>query len=541
MISAVLYAKDNSEKIGYFTPANLTPDPYYLTYPKLENNTPIFNYAAFFKNGINMFDNNLKIGDENDYYGYIGNIEKIKLTAVYGDYISISNGITIVFDRYSCKKINIYIDNEFVKSVEDENGLPLETFIDIEGEYTAENVTIEFSGYPENAYVTLKGLILGKVVEINKFFSFNSIAEIKPLGDDLPINEANFEVLLENDVVVEEGQNIKIYDGDALYENDFVVSSTNEQKNRHSFKTRSEIDILDKSESIAFDIGPAYFTDWNVSGVSASVMVDTVIDNAEYPNYFKYFKLSPFLKPQGKRKMLQQIAWATGCGIDTTEGEKIKFIPFGLDEIFGADIKINNSDARTKSIKLERGKKYSRIVCEIPKYTKSNELVELGAMQNVTGVETEYQGEFKSDEPFLLERIDGVNYSLYSQNPYFIYAQYESPQFPKVYGYKYTKSKEDYVIEIGKKGIGDTLVISNQELYPIDMGSRINDFRVWYAHNNTIKATLVDNGDLKIGKVIDIELLSGGRFFGIITKIDRNNISDKHLVDLEAHEWNIYF
>lgn len=541
MISAVLYAKDNSVKMPLFVPANLTPDPDYLTYPKLENNTPIFNYAAFFKNGMNMFDNNLKIGDENNYYGYIGNIEKIILTAMYEDYLSISNGITIVFDRYSCNKIDVYIDDKLVCSIENENGLPLETFIDMEVEYTAEKVTIEFSGYPENAYVTLKGLILGKVVEINKFFSFDSIAEIKPLGDDLPINEANFEVLLENDVVVEEGQNIKIYGGDTLYENDFVVSSTNEQKNRYSFKTRSEIDILDKGESIAFYIFSPPSTDWSVLGVYASDMVDTLIDNAEYPNFFKHLKLSPFLKPQSKRKMLQQIAWATGCGIDTTESEKIKFIPFKVSEIFGADITINNSDARTKSIKLERGKKYSRIVCEIPKYTKSSELVELGDMQNVEWVETAYSGEFKSNEPFWAERIDGVDAHLSYRNPYYVNAQYESPAFPKVYGYKYTKSKEDYVIEIGKRGIGDTLVITNQELYPIDMGSRINDLRVWYAHNNTIKATLVDNGDLKIGKVIDIELLSGGRFFGIITKIDRNNIADKHLVDLEAHEWNIYF
>lgn len=537
MISAVLYASDNSTKLEWFTPESLVPAPYHSMDEKLYNNTPIFNYAAFFGNGMNMYDNGLKIGDESNYYGYIGNIEEIDIRG-FSEYISLLNGITVIFDRYSCKKIDVYIDGEFVKSVEDDNGLPLETFIDIEGEHYVGAVDLIFSGYPENAYVTIKGLILGKIVEIKDFFSFNSVFEIKPLGDDLPMNESNFTVLLKDNIVGESNQNMKIYDGDALYESDFLVSATEDMQNKYSFKTRSELNKLNTENSIAFDLIDAAVSDWNDEDIYASTIIDDIIPNAEYPEWFKTYRVSPFLKPQSKRKMLQQIAWATCCGIDTTEDEKIKFIPFLASEAnsTNADIVIDIADSRTKSLKLTKGTKYSSVVCEIPKYLKSGESVEIGAVENISGYVEEYRASFKSDNPFVLDKVDGRNFTLYSINPYYLYVQYEYPENPKVYGYKYNKKIEDYIIDIG--GFGDKLVISNQEIYPIDMTAKGEQLKKWYSNNDTIKATLVDNGDLKIGKIIDIEISSGKRFKGIITKLDRNNISDKHLIDLEAHQWN---
>jgi hypothetical protein len=60
----------------------------------------------------------------------------------------------------------------------------------------------------------------------------------------------------------------------------------------------------------------------------------------------------------------------------------------------------------------------------------------------------------------------------------------------------------------------------------------------WYSKNNTVKATVADNNDLKIGKILKIQLLDGNYFQGIITKAERSNVGNKHLIDLEAHEWN---
>lgn len=533
MINITLYATDTSTKILIETPENLMANGSISQY--LFENHPIFNYAAFFKQGMNLYDNSLKIGDESEYYGYIGNVEKFEVTPFDTQYISISNGITVVFDRYSCKRIEVYADDVMVASVENENGLPLKTYIPIEGEIVGGNITLKFSGYPEKAYVTIKGLMFGKILEINKFFSYNSIAEIRPLGDDLPMNEANFEALLEEDFIDEQNQKIKIYDNLVLYENDFLVSANKPNIKKYSIKSRNQLQLLNSDNSIPYYYLD-YVEDWNTISISASHMLQDLGVDVEMPEWFKTYYVSPFLKPQSTRKILQQIAWATCCGIDTTYTDKIKFVPFLANETTGPDITINSSDGRIKNIELVKGEKYSKIICEIPIFTKDSGIKELGKVEPYQESESENRYNFQTDVPFVYDSMGGGNDMVTSRNPYYINVVSEYGGLREVKGYGYNKQTVKYTVNI--QPYGDTLTITNQELYPIDMALKSEQLKKWYSKNNTIKATVIDNNDLKIGKILKIQLLDGTYFQGVIVKAERSNIGDKHLIDLEAHEWN---
>lgn len=540
MISAQLYATDVGEKVSLFKPSNLVP-PYY-EYIGILNNYPIFNYAAFFKEGINLYDNELCIGDENDYYGYIGNLQSIEIWSFNsGDVISVSNGVTVIFDRYSCNKIEIYVKENwedeyiFVTSVENENGLPKETYINVEGEVVGVDIKLVFSGYPENAYVTLKGLVLGKIIEIDNFFSYNSIAEIRPLGDDLPMNEINFETLLTDEFFDEQNQKLKIYDGLVLYENDFLVSSNKKNKKRYVIKSRNEVKLLDKDDSVAY-YRYEYISDWNNIELFASDVLDELYENIEYPDWFKTYRINPFVKTQSKRKILQQIAWATCCGVDTTYSDKIKLAPYLATENTTPDIVINNADGRTKSLELIKGEKYSVVKCKIPSYTKKAEIETLGKITPYYSSDMEYRYSFNLDEPFNVYETGTGNSIVKFKNPYFVAFENENGGEQTVTGYKY--DKVDKTLEIATSNFGSVFEISNQEVYPLDMTEKEKQIKKWYSNNNTIKATLVNNEDLKVGRVLKIQLENGKYFQGIIIKTERNNIADKHLIDLEAHEWN---
>ena len=118
-----------------------------------------------------------------------------------------------------------------------------------------------------------------------------------------------------------------------------------------------------------------------------------------------------------------------------------------------------------------------------------------------------------------------------------------------VAGHRYVPREESVEILLDNKN-GETLEISNQSIFPVvkntetglsefDGSKKIAQLKKWYSKNNTLSATVVDNeNELRVGKIVKIQLKKGDYFQGIITKVVRNNIGTYHTVDLEAHEWN---
>jgi hypothetical protein len=105
-------------------------------------------------------------------------------------------------------------------------------------------------------------------------------------------------------------------------------------------------------------------------------------------------------------------------------------------------------------------------------------------------------------------------------------------------GYEYVENRVRLEIPTGISN-GATLEITNQTLYPKDVTEKMKQLKKWYSRNNTLSATVVDdNSEIRVGKIIKIQLKKGNYFQGVITKVIRNSINDYHTVELEAHEWN---
>ena len=160
----------------------------------------------------------------------------------------------------------------------------------------------------------------------------------------------------------------------------------------------------------------------------------------------------------------------------------------------------------------------------------------MGKVEPYQESESENRYNFQTDVPFVYDSMSGGDGTVTFRNPYYINVESSYGGLRVVKGYGYNKQAINYTVDI--QPYGNTLAITNQELYPIDMALKSEQLKKWYLKNNTIKATVVDNNDLKIGKILKIQLLDGMYFQGVIVKAERSNIGDKHLIDLEAHEWN---
>ena len=269
-------------------------------------------------------------------------------------------------------------------------------------------------------------------------------------------------------------------------------------------------------------------------------------DEIKIPEEIKQIKLSPFLPKTNIRKILQQIAWASCCRIDTTYSNSINLIPFLAQENFEPDIIINNSDDRILKTQVKKGTQYSKIKWIKTKYFRENEESELGEVElRWNQMDAGFYGSLISDTPIFPTQV-GMNVRFEINDPYNFGISYrpedapedKSPYTVNVLGYKYSKYEETIEIPLDNSS-GDILEINNQELYPIDDTQKIAQLKKWYSKNNTLTATVVDNNnEIKLGKIIKIQLRKGDYFQGVITNVSRTNINDYHTVELEAHEWN---
>lgn len=562
---------------------------------------PIINYVNLFGKGIDLYDPTVKFGERHDYYGYItprdartadGNVLTIRFE---GNVVpDLSNGLTVVFNKYSCKTIdvNAYDDreNEYqLGSMQNENGLPEITHIDFE-DLTwnhIEEIKITFSGLLENQPINIMGVVLGRFIDIKDIKSFDMIREVNPIGDNLSINEMNVSAVVKGDFNSKYGQKILIYDNDELLETDFVKAIKEEDvftspdgntaESLYSFKTRSELDLTDKTHGVypyETTVDATYDYDvsegWNNRIITVSDVLnhvettyghsvhipDFVTDNVREEIYST--RLSPFMKPSSIRQILQQIAWATCCGIDTTVPQSsdyddtvynINLIPFFASDETEPDIVLNNSDNRILKTSVSQGQKYSKIVWVKPKYYVNPNSVSLGQIEMRHVDYEQYEGELQRDTPFDLERTAIPDSTIIHQELYYIISPFKvrilmNGRMPtnifntEADGWTYDKYEERTEIETGISN-GDVLEIANQTVYPIDDTLKIAQLKKWYSNNNTLSATVVDgDNSIQLGKVLKIQLKNGKYFQGIITKIVRNRVEDDHTVSLEAHEWN---
>lgn len=524
---------------------------------QVKNNLSIFNYANFFQDGIPLNDPSIVLGDKYDYYGWVIFDNSAEMWIEFPEDhkpTDFENGIDIIFNKYTCKKIDAYIQTEDgglanIGGVYNENGLPEKTHIDLGNEENPDifntawtDLKIVFSQPTiEGDPINVKGVLFGNAIDIENIFEFDMISETNPIGDDLSINEMNLTAQIEEDFVGRVGQTVEIYDNDELLESDVLKSIEETDIELYNIKTRNQVELLElRKRNYPYEIRGAVSTnfDWN----------DLVIYPADiFPEYsmpseiYDYSRLSLFLPPCSEREMLQQVAWAVCCGIDTTYKNEIAFIPFLASETTVPDIIINNSDDRILNTSVKESEKYSSIIWERIEYIKSNELVTLAEIDVK-------DGEVSFDKPVVADFIE--NWQDMSDLGNDVYFTQSDPYHIKIWnnkyvtypiaikGYEYAENRVRLEIPTGISN-GATLEITNQTLYPKDVTEKMKQLKKWYSKNNTLTATVVDNdSEIRVGKIIKIQLKKGNYFQGIITKVIRNNVNDYHTVELEAHEWN---
>lgn len=535
---------------------------------KIKTSAPIFNFANFFGQGIDLYDETIELGEENDYYGFIPQKSEaaqsltIEFEAVDGEEPpKLDNGITIEFHKHTCKKITVERNGVALGTAEDENGLPEKVHIVFQtAEDNWSDIVITFSGMVDSAPINLKGVVLGKIIDIDNIMAFDMIAETNPISDDLALNETNVTAIVDEDFTEYEEQKIVLFDNDNILESDYLSKTSAIDENVYDIKSRSVFSVLGKTPvQYNFDavssMGWDSIEDWVNYNRKFSDAINKDLKgvaSVEYPAEIADVMLSPFLAKDNARKVLQQIAWASCCGLDTTYSEKIKFIPFFASETTAPDIVISNADDRILKTAITMGEQYSKIIWEKVKHSLNakEESFETLATFGVLGSEIQKNNsvlvEFK--EPCIpIEEFSVPDWKIVASSPYSCQLEYQfSPDVPfypnedyggVINGYRYSQYSESTEIKVSEKG--DTLEITDQLLYPIDDTKKIAQLKKWYSRNNTLSATVVDNdSEIRVGKIVKIQLKNGKYFQGIVTSVVRNNVGTYHTVELEAHEWN---
>ena len=539
---------------------------------------PIENYANFFGEGIDLFDESIVLPGIEDYLGYIPPIKKqgsVDIVVSWQGTVSpsLQNGITIVFNKYTCGKISIFPTNKGYteyelasKSNEDSSLLqeivhiPFEPFITISEteKQRVYGLKLRFSEIPENYPINIRGIVIGKVLAIEDILSLDLLSETTPSGEDLPINETNITAVINEDFDSKYGQKVVLYDNNVFFESNIVKTVKEIDSNIYDIKIRNHVERLNKN-TIRYpqNFDPLGFVDYDWNNVIPTVEagLEIVRDSSlkiDIPDNITGFCISPFLKPCSKRKLLQQIAWASCCGIDTTYSENLRLVPL-LASDNASPLEIKNEDGRILKTNVTNGTKYSKILWKKTRYVRHKEDKQLGEIEFRFNNQLNcFVAELMTDNPIAVSGID-VSYedytTIYSESPYYTSFVYDiedtwdntSPFTVAVYGYEYNKLEEVVQIPTGNVG-GETLEIANQELFPLDdenVQNKVAQLKKWYSENDTLSATIVDNAsEIRCGKLVKIQLKKGDFFKGIVTKVVRNNISLYHTVDLEVHRWN---
>jgi len=516
----------------------------------LKENNAIFNFANFFDSGIDLTDNSIVFGDSSDYYGWMfhGVTEQtptkdFELVITALETIDLADGLTIAFNKgYSCAQIKVYLGETLAATVTagetDNYRLPSVNKITFTQTQTDENIKIVLQErYGATCCPNIKGVYFGNSIDIDEVFDYDHIAEIDPLSNDLPINESNFTAYIPIDFTIKGSQSVNIFDNGKLFERQVLYNAEETEQDVYEFKARSKIQLGAKDKALYNYTTLQPPMDWSGVFHSASAALDDIELNLEYPGYFKTEMLSQFLEPCTTRKLLQQVAWATCCGLDTTHSEKIVFVPFLAQESTTPDIVLTNDEEKILETSVKRGAEYSKIIWEITKYNRSDTLENIGKTV-ITKSGGVYFVSFESTTPFTVAyAIPGM---FQGCSPYYIESKVEeeTPTSTEIKGHKYNEQTVSYEISTGLKS-SEVLRITDQQLYPTDPAKKLAQLKKWYSANNTLSATVADkDGLIRIGKVLKIQLKKGGYFQGIITKVERDNIADYHTVSLEAHQWD---
>lgn len=528
-------------------------------------------------NGINLISPK-KLYQDGDYKGYtFPTISKADKTLSFEyfevDYSNYDRDLTLQFADNSCEEIEVNYYNSISGEIkETETYTVNDGFIcfNLNGNYNYARVYITKSRLPFQ-YVRLNSIYAGKVYKFNRFKSASLTQEFKPLQDDLPIDEFDFEIAINDIGDYNFKKNDKLY----VFSNGFygIYYVKNIEKTgylTYKITAYNLIEILDEYNfddyySYFFDLVemrekpyvltpiPTYhrpisaFKQLVANHLNISIDIGNIANLEEYPfdgnNANTNWQFNYRLMPNGKtfRYWLCAIAFATKTNIcvvpNSFYGSQIKLLP--IDETIKSTI--TNSDKRIiGNCKLNYDNVISKLIYPIfngnKASTKENKYADNPNQYDIRvlidGGESVVEPTYFSDYAQKISKS-----KMYLTIPFNNSMDYVVKSFAPISNVELTNNYNNASeLDLSKLPAVLNKITGGTETDPSFEQYYKEDLYLKYLNSRgLVKAKIVLKNE-KIGDVIQIETLTNGIVKGIIQRMSIK-FGYNDVADIEVLEW----
>lgn len=539
-----------------------------INYEKLKVGNPVINYISLDGLGIDLYDDTSVFAEDGDYCGYIS-IDVSDENSVSTDYIAafgalsgdvtsaennleVTHGITINFEKDYATEILIVAfdkeDNQVYSNTFVIN--KLNNFLDIEP-FVCNRIYVYFTKTnTPNSFIKINTFALGSIHSIDNFFDFELQDEKDLLSSDLPMGQAKFSTVSEENLIGREGNLLVVFDDTQLLGRYYLKEISKQSKTKYSFTIQNILYKLDKmvySNEFAFNDSQWYYETVNAYDELVKLFkfvgVNYYIDES-----LKNIWLSPYMET-GKtaRYVLQQICFVCGAYVDCWNTDQIKVLanrPTYLTKT------IKDADGIILETKVQYSTPASLVNWQI-KYFEEQTKGEPEMIATVKASGTDIV-EYKFEKETAVNDVvtdEAGDFNILELTPkHILLSPSNSFKFYYIWGYPLVETENNktiYLREYGDKvGLNKYgLVGFKTNTLDIDDDGNIKTLdaiRDYYSKfgGKTLSAKIVYNGE-KTGDLISIQTNDGSMFTGIITSLTFQNANNYRTAKIEVIEWNI--
>lgn len=489
----------------------------------IQDITPV-NYITFENNGVYLEDNTSEFYESGDQIGYISNLTSNSgcsfetpptITFTFSNKYS-SDGITLYFLNNYCRNINIkYYDGETLLNDKDYICEELIHFFpSIVQLYNKIVIAFQTTEMPYQ-FCKFYRIDFGREVEFKDFYSLNLLEEASPISDDLAINTLDFDVMTEENLLVQEGQDLYLYKDDNLLGKFIITNSQQDTDIKYNIKSYDDTGALD---NIIFNGG--IYNDYSVSALINDISSVSGI-NISLDSYYSSANVSGWLPMNTCRYAILQIAFAIGAVIDTSRNGITKFTK-PQTEVSS----IIDNDRILGTAKFEK----KEVV------TKVN-LTKFSYISQTTETENLFNGNADNQTIKFYKPMQSITSG--SSTPTVFHPNYMviNGTGLNIDAYPYTEvktimSKVNTNITASTK---ENIKEYNQYTLSSSIVNKIDDLFKYELSRGKITAKVILN-DEKVGDLVTVKTLYSGEFTGIISSLSISVNADL-VADMEVIEW----
>lgn len=525
-------------------------------YPFMSAKKIPVNYISLDGKGINLRDGSLKFYKQGDYVGFIssclsyGNFHgpdlKINITTTKFEVekCATTSGLTIFFwQDYACElSIEYYKDDVLITK---DYYYPDALIYFCEKEVKDWNrAVIEFLSTNEPfERIKLYDIEFGNVANINQYTSFNILEEINVLSDDLSINTCSISAVTPQKLLLQEGQELRIFNDDKFFGEFKLTESEQTAENKYNLESQ---DLIGKLDSINF-YGSS---DFNFTH-TVSYWIDKIVSAAgieiEFDTSFNDIDVVGWLPGCTCRYALTQLCWAIGGIIDDSRSDKLYIRPVPTEVT--SVIKTESNRIIGNAV-FKKSDVITMAQWDIHNYLEqplSNASV-LFSCEVEDAPEDGYSFYREFDKPTRITEIRGGNRSAEQSDMNSLYVILDDSSYDFI-GYEYLDSVNSvYMLnpDAPKRIKENTAKFDKYTLYGIKKNSsdylkyqfKKDQIEKYIRSRGTVTAKIILQNE-RVGDLITIETAFSGMITGIITSMNLVNLSYDNIAEIEVLEWSI--